>query len=247
MTRSRQHARRSVMFIPALQVHRYPPALWGDGSDDEEEEDDEEWDVGSYKDEDPSLAEEAALAEQEPRGGGDLDDGASWEEALSDPSRAHGIAEEQRHQQELQGQQLQHRSQQQQEGEQQAAQQHQQQQRQQIEEQRRQQQVMAETMAGQTGATSTQGPGRPSIRHQSSREQLVLPRDSSSSLYPSSSSTSARFMDPIDASGTKKTSLKPLLVWDTYQRSQPPRQARPLSSGPILPSEVMQRPEEGRK
>src|SRR5712671_4536285 len=27
---SRQHARRSVIFTPALQVHRYPPAVWGD-------------------------------------------------------------------------------------------------------------------------------------------------------------------------------------------------------------------------
>ena len=89
-TRSRQHARRSVIFIPALQVHRYPPAVWGG---DDVVDDDNEWNVGCYKEEDPSLAEEAALAEQERRGGGDLDDGKSWEEALPDPSRAHGPAE----------------------------------------------------------------------------------------------------------------------------------------------------------
>jgi hypothetical protein len=89
IARSRQHARRSVIFTPALQVHRYPPAVWGD---DEEVDDDDEWDVGGYSDEDPSLAEEAALAEQERRGGGDSDDGMSWEEALPDPSRAHDAA-----------------------------------------------------------------------------------------------------------------------------------------------------------
>jgi len=73
---------------------------------------------------------------------------------------------------------------------------------------------MAETLAGQTGATSTQGPSTPSIRQQVSREQLDLPQDSSS-VSPSSSSTSARFMDPIDALERKKSSLKPLLVRDT--------------------------------
>ena len=210
MTCSRRHARRSVIFILALHVHRYPPAVWGD---DEEVDDDDEWDVGCYKDEDPFLAEEAALAERERRGGGDSDDGKSLEEARADPSRAHGPPEEQRRQQELPAQQIQQELQKQQEGEQQAAQQHQQQQRQQIEEQHDQQEVMAETMAGQASATSTQAPGRLSISQQGSREQLVLPQDSSS-VSPSSSSTSARFMDPIDASERKKTSLRPLLVRD---------------------------------
>lgn len=233
MTRSRQHARRSVIFTPALQVHRYPPAVWGD---DEEVDDDDEWDVGGYEDEDPSLAEEAALAEQERS-----DDGMSWEEALPDPSRARGPAEEQRRQQELQAQQL--KLHQQQEAEQQAVQQQQQQQRQQIEEQRRQQQIMAQTMARQAAGTSTQGPGGLSIRHQGSREQLVLPQDSSS-VSPSSSSTSARSMDPIDASETKKMSMTPLLVQDN---NQPPRQAQPRPTGPMLPSEVMHRQEEERK
>jgi len=238
IARSRQHARRSVIFTPALQVHRYPPAVWGD---DEEVDDDDEWDVGGYSDEDPSLAEDVALAEQERRGGGDSDDGMSWEEALPDP-RARGPAEEQRRQQELQAQQLQQQQlQQQQEAEQQATQQ-----RQQIEEQRHQQQIMAQTMARQAAATSTQGPGGLSIRHQGSREQLVLPQDSSS-VSPSSSSTSARSMDPIDASETKKLSMTPLLVQDNNQRSQPPRQAQPRSAGPMLPSEVMHQQEEERK
>jgi len=238
LPRSRQHARRSVIFTPALQVHRYPPAVWGD---DEEVDDDDEWDVGGYSDEDPSLAEDAALAEQERRGGGDSDDGMSWEEALPDP-RVRGPAEEQRRQQELQAQQLQQQLQQQQEAEQQATQQ-----RQQIEEQRHQQQIVAQTMAPQAAATSTQGPAGLSIRHQGSREQLVLPQDSSTSVSPSSSSTSARSMDPIDASETKKLSMTPLLVQDNNQRSQPARQAQPRSTGPLLPSEVMQRQEEERK
>jgi len=101
-TRTRQHARRSVIFTPALQVHRYPPAVWGN---DDVVDDDDEWDVGCHKEEDPFLAEGAASAEQEPHGGGDLDDGKSWEEALPDPSRAYGPSEEQRRQQELPAQQ----------------------------------------------------------------------------------------------------------------------------------------------
>jgi len=239
IARSRQHARRSVIFTPALQVHRYPPAVWGD---DEEVDDDDEWDVGGYEDEDPSLAEEAALAEQERRGSGDSDDGMSWEEALPEPSRVRG-PEDQRRQQELQAQQLQQQQQQQQqqEAEQEAIQQHQQQQREQIEEQRRQQQIMAQTMARQAAAASTQGLGGLSLRSQGSREQLVLPQDTSAASVPPSS-TSARSMDPIDASETKKLTVTPLLVQDNDQRGQPPR-----VSGPLLPSEVMQRQEEERK
>jgi len=242
MTRSRRHGQRSVIFTPALQVHCYPPEVWGD---DEEVDDDDEWDVRGYEDEDPSLAEEAALAGQERRGGGDSGDGTGWEGFLPDPSRARGPAEAQRRQQKLQAQQLQQPLWQQQEAQQQAAQQHQPQ-RQRIEEQRQQQQqIMAQTMALPVAAASTQGPGAPSIRHQGSREQLVLPQDSSS--MPSSSfSTSARSMDHIHISGTKMR-MTPFLVQDNNQRSQPPRQAPPLSTDPILTSELMQRQEEERK
>ena len=235
-----QHARRSVIFTPTLQVHRYPPAVWGD---DEGVDDDDEWDVGGYEDEDPSLAEEAALAEKECRGGVDSDDGTSWDElSFRDSSRAWGRAEEEHRQEKLQAQQLQQQLQQQREAWKQAAKQHQ---PQQIEEQRRQQQIMAQTMARQAAATSTQEPGGLPIRHQGPREQLVLPQDSSS-VPPSSSSTSARSMDPIDASGTKKN-ITPLLVHDNSQRSQPPRQAPSLSTGPFPPSEVMQQQGEERK
>ena len=101
---SRQHARRSVISTPALQAHRYPPAVWGN---DEEVDEDDEWDVGGYEDEDPSLAE-AALAEQERQGGGgDDSDVMNWEEALLVRSHLLSTAKEQRCQQELRSQQLQ--------------------------------------------------------------------------------------------------------------------------------------------
>jgi Ras association (RalGDS/AF-6) domain len=245
---SRQHARRSVIFTPALQIHRYPPAVWGD---DEEVDDDDEWDVGGYEDEDPSLAEEAALELQERRAGGagDSDDGMSWEEALPDP-RAHvsTAAEEQRRQQEFRAQQLQQQTQQQllqqQQAEQQAAQ-LQQQQRQQIEEQRRQQQLIAQTMARQANTTPTQGLGGTSIQTSDSRDQLIPSQDTSASV--SSSSISTRSMDPMDAVETKKITMTPLVAQDNSQLSQPPRQAPPRSGGPMLPSQVMQRQEEERK
>ncbi|KAI0269365.1 hypothetical protein BC834DRAFT_1017379 [Gloeopeniophorella convolvens] len=257
--RSRQHARRSVIFTPALQVHRYPPAVWGD---DEEEDDDDEWDVGGYEDEDSALAEEAALAEQERRdAGGESDDGMSWEEALPDASRARVLAaaEEQRRQQELlvqQQQQLQQQKEQQllqqqqqqqqyqaqQEAEQQAV--IQQQQRQQIEEQRRQQQILAQQMARQA-AGADQGPAALSIRAPDSRERLGLPQDSAS--VSSTSPGSARSMDPADASETKKITMTPSVARDSPQRNEPSRQAQAQAEGPILPSEVMQRQEEERK
>jgi hypothetical protein len=238
IARSRQHARQSVIFTPAIHVHRYPPAVWGD---DDEVDDDDEWDVGGYEDEDPSLAEEAALAEQERRGGGgsDSDDGMSWEEALPDPSHLPGTAEEQRRQQELHAQQLQQQKQQQLQQQQEAEQQAAQQQHQQIDEQRRQQQLIAQMMAHQAAAApSTQGTTSLSVRSPDSREQLVPPQDTSASVPPSSS-ISPRSISPAEASETKKT---PLVVQDNNQR-----QAQPRSGGPMLLSEVMQRQEEDRK
>ena len=245
IARSRQHARRSVIFTPALQVHRYPPAVWGD---DEEVDDDDEWDVGGYEDEDPSLAEEAALAEQERRGagGGDSDDGMSWEEALPDRSNLPGTTEEQRRQQELHTQQLQQQKQQQLQEQQEAEQQAAQQQRQQIEEQRRQQQLITQMMAHQAAAApSTQGTTSLSIRTPDSREQLVPPQDTSTSTStsPSSSNSTGRSIDPAEALETKKISLTPLVVQDNNQRGQ----AQPRAGAPLLPSEVMQRQEEDRK
>jgi Ras association (RalGDS/AF-6) domain len=238
IARSRQHARRSVIFTPALQVHRYPPAVWGE---EEEVDDDDEWDVGGYEDEDPSLAEDAALAEQERRGGGggDSDDGMSWEEALPDRSHLPGTAEEQRRQQELHAQQLQQQKQQQLQQQQEAEQQAAQQQRQQIEEQRRQQ-LITQMMAHQAAAApSTQGTIGLSIRTPDSREQLAPPQDTSASASTSpSSSNSPRSIDPAEASETKKISLTPLVVQD---------KAQARSAGPMLPSELMQQQEEDRK
>jgi hypothetical protein len=242
IARSRQHARRSVIFTPALQVHRYPPAVWGD---DEEVDDDDEWDVGGYEDEDPALAEEAALAEQERRGGGggDSDDGMSWEEALPDRSHLPGTAEEQRRQQELHAQQLQQQKQQQLQQQQEAEQQAAQQQRQQIEEQRRQQRLITQMMAQQVAAApSTQGTTDLSTRTPGSREKLVPPQDTSASTS-SSSSNSSRSIDPAEALETKKISLTPLVVQDN-DSGQP---SQPRSGGPLLPSEVMHRQEEDRK
>ena len=246
---SRQHARRSVIFTPALHVHRYPPAVWGD---DEEVDDDDEWDVGGYEDEDPSIAEDNALAEQERRGGGgaDSDDGLSWEEPLPDQVRVLAATEEHRLQQQLRAQQLQQQTQQQllqqQEVEQQAAQlqqqQQQQQQRQQIEEQRRQQQLITQTTAHQATTSPTQGLGDPSIHAPDTREQVISP-----SASMSSSSNSARSMDPVDALETKKITMTPLVAQDSSQRSQLLRQGPPRTGGPMLPSEVLQRQEDDRK
>jgi hypothetical protein len=52
-------------FHPCSTVHHYPPAVWGE---EEEVDNDDEWDVGSYEDEDLSLAEDTALTECEHHG-----------------------------------------------------------------------------------------------------------------------------------------------------------------------------------
>jgi hypothetical protein len=169
----------------------------------------------------------------------------SWEEALPDRSHPPASAEEQRRQQEHHAQQLQQQKQQQLQQQQEAEQQAAQQQRQQIEEQRRQQQLIAQMMTRQASAPSTQGPAGLSIRTPDSREQLVPPQDTSTSVSPSSSN-SHRSIDPADALETKKISITPLVVQDSSQHGQPPRQA-PRPGGPILPSEVMLRQEEERK
>jgi len=89
ITHSLQHMRLSVIFNPVTQVHRYLPAVQEDegGVDD-----DDEWDVGSYEDEDVSLAE-AVLADHERPGGSHPDDGISWEETIPGLSRADGHVE----------------------------------------------------------------------------------------------------------------------------------------------------------
>lgn len=77
--------RRGVAFTPALSVHRYPPAVWGD---EEEEDEDVEWDDEGYEDEDPELAEEQEMEREREKlalpGGSPLimepDDGMSWED-----------------------------------------------------------------------------------------------------------------------------------------------------------------------
>jgi hypothetical protein len=244
-SRSRQHARRSVIFTPALQVCRYPPAVWGD---DEEEDDDDEWDVGGYEDEDPSLAEDM-LAEQERRGGGggDSDDGMSWEEALPDPSRVMATEEDQRRHQELQAQQVQQQQQfqQRQEAEEHAAQlEHQQ--RQQIEEQRRQQQLVTQPTSRQAPDTVTQRSTGLSIHTSGSRDHIIPLQEASSSSSPSTPSTS-RSLDPAEALETKKISMTPSVAQDNNQRGQALRQPQPRTVGPLLPSEVMLRQEEERK
>ncbi|KAI0052684.1 hypothetical protein FA95DRAFT_1532589 [Auriscalpium vulgare] len=230
IVQSRQHARRSVVFTPALQVHRYPPAVWGD---EDEDDDDTEWDVGGYEDEDPSLAEDAALA----NGGQESDDGMSWEDPVPD-ARARQIAApaqpspvDQR-QQELQAQQ-QLQMQQQQEAERQMRQ------RQEIEEQRRQQQAVTQQDPQPQAATQP----TLSIRQPDSRERLGVSQDSPSSISPTSPA-GPKVLDPATASETKKISVTPSVA-RTEPQAQRPVQAQ--GTGPLLPSAVMQRQEEDRK
>ena len=219
-----------------------------------------------------SLAKEAVLAGQERRGGGDSDDAA-----LPGPSRPRGSAEEQRrqglHAQQLQQQVQQHQGTEQRADQQHQLRQPKRLVLPQgsssvphsspilarfmdfIETSAETKKMSLTPLLVQDNNKHSQpprqsprstGPGRLPVRHQGPREQLVLPQGSPS-VSPPSSSSSARFMDPIDALETKKISLTPLLLQDNNQPTEPPRQAPPRTTGPILTSEVMQRQEEDGK
>ena len=229
-------ARRSakgVVFTPSLQVHRYPPAVWGE---EEDEEEDVEWDDEGYEGEDRALAEEAARANGEL--GMEPDDGMSWEDGAAEEARTRqqeARAEESR-QQELQVQQQQQQQQQMQ----------QQQQRQQIEEQqRRQQQQQQEQQQRSAAAQQPQQGSSLLVRKPDSREVLV---DSPVSASPTASGTSHRSLDPADAVETRKVSATPVIARDDgvamEQRQQPQAGA---VGGPLLPSAIMQRQEDDRK
>lgn len=218
--RSRQAGRRSVYFTPALSVHRYPPAVWGEEDEDDE---DVEWDDEGYEDEDPDIADdiENERRQKMAEAGGDLppgmepDDGMSWEDGAveilqseSSPGGAQGqvIITSSPTDMSLETQQQ-------------------------------------EAVQRQRAQEDQQRAGAPAdivLRSQTSRERLAASQDRSASVSPTSSVT--RVMDPAQVKETRKVSITPPVA-----RPADDNQPQTQSAGPLLPSAIMQQQEHERK
>ncbi|KAF7967452.1 hypothetical protein HWV62_34333 [Athelia sp. TMB] len=180
---------RGVIFTPALYVHRYPPAIWGEY---DEEEEDVEWDDEPYEDEDPELADDewykrkdaddAAALGMEP------DDGMGWDDSVvedlqtrSQPAAPAGLP-------------------------------------------------LALQPGGRPNPQMSPGQVQdPTLRTQTSRE--ILAAKASPPTSPGKS------MDPADVTITRKLSATPSIARDDEV----------ATSGPLLPSAIMQKQEEERK
>lgn len=211
------------MFTPALSVHRYPPAVW---NEDEEEEEDVEWEDGAYEEEDPELAEEMSIRTRQSQ----IEDQESMPMDAMQMEPDDGMSWDDSAAEDMQAQNAQRKKEQQMLmtpemlrpglSQQKSFEQQQQQQQEMIIAQQRQQQQQEQQMLSQQA-----------LRHQSSSDKLSS--DKKSSLGISA--------DPIDATETRKLSATPPIVRDE------PAKPFPGSTGPMLPSAVMQQQEDDRK
>ncbi|EKM59031.1 uncharacterized protein PHACADRAFT_249196 [Phanerochaete carnosa HHB-10118-sp] len=222
--RGRSHSIRSVIFTANMNVHRYPPAVWGD--DEEEDDEDIEWDDEDYSDIDPDLAEELALEEREKAGGVDAelppgmepDDGISWEEGTVESMRTE--------QQKSQDQVVVTSSapdggleQQQQDA-------------------IRKQEMIQQRLQQEQQRTISPAAQQPlAVPTSTSQEQSAVSQTDVASSSPTSSVS--KVMDPAAVTETRKVSITPAVA-RSVDEFQP--------SGPLLPSEVVrQRPEERKR
>ncbi|KAF9224512.1 hypothetical protein BS17DRAFT_779958 [Gyrodon lividus] len=216
---------RGVMFTPALSVHRYPPAVW---NEDEEEEEDVEWDDGAYEEEDPELAEDMSIRTRQSQ---IQDDQESMTMNPMQMEPDDGMSWDDSVAEDMQARNAQKKMQQQMlmapdalrpgstlEGP------IQQQEQEIIIAQQRQQQQEQQMLAQQA------------LRHQNSRDLLVP--DTRRAASPSSSS---KTVDPAEATETKKLTATP-----TIARDEPAKQPQ-ATTGPLLPSAIMQKQEDERK
>lgn len=213
---------RGVLFTPALSVHRYPPAVWGD---EEEDDPDVEWDDEPYLDEDPELADEQHHRQmQAEHGGGSMsmepDDGMSWDDGVAEGIQARALQNIQTNA--ISGPRIDLQQQQQQQQSPQA------------------QQYMADQQA-----LVHQQPQAPTqtLRPQTSRERLLALQDNAKP--PSPSSPGAKGIDPAEVTETRKLTVTPTIIRDHEQLATG---TAPLNaSAPLLPSAIMQKQDEERK
>ncbi|KAH7903880.1 hypothetical protein BJ138DRAFT_1138657 [Hygrophoropsis aurantiaca] len=223
-TRPRTSQGKGVVFTPALSVHRYPPAVW---NEDEEEEEDIEWDDEAYEEEDPELAEEMLVRQRSSQiradesmasSGMEPDDGMSWDDSVAEDMQARNAQKKKEMQMLAQKTNGGPDRQQQDQRELQRQQQEQQAIAQQQQQQQQQQQAQA-------------------LKHQTSRDRLAA--ENARAPSPVSPSKS---IDPAEATETRKLTVTP-----TIAREDQASAVSANTSGPLLPSAIMQRQEEDRK
>ncbi|KAG1740329.1 hypothetical protein EDB19DRAFT_1828538 [Suillus lakei] len=213
---------KGVTFTTARSVHRYPPAVW---HEEEEEEEDIEWDDGAYEEEDPDLAEEMLVRQRQGHMGRDEqqdpmgmqmepDDGMSWDDSVAEDMQAQNAQKKIEQQMLVAPDALRPGG----TPERQQAQ---------IQVQQQPEIIITE----QRQLEEQQALAQQALRHQSSRDRITADVRSPS---PSSSSKS---IDPAEVTETRKLSVTPSIA-----RDEPVKQA-PVSSGPLLPSAIMQKQE----
>ncbi|KAI0693483.1 hypothetical protein BC835DRAFT_1415887 [Cytidiella melzeri] len=217
-SRNRSRSAKGVSFTPALFVHRYLPAVWGD---EEEEDEDTEWDDEAYEDEDPDLAEEQELERERASAEGgppgmEPDDGISWEDgAVEGMQGAQVVVSSANSQMNV------------------ADSPHDPARR-----QLQQQQAMAQQRAQDDRQRNAASGSQPTVlRSQSSKERLAGGQDTSASSSPTSP---GKVMDPAQVTETRKVSITPPVARSADDHS-------PARDGPLLPSAIMQQQQEERK
>ncbi|KAG1731996.1 uncharacterized protein EDB91DRAFT_1206247 [Suillus paluster] len=215
---------KGVTFTTARSVHRYPPAVW---HEEDEDEDDVEWDDGAYEEEDPDLAEEMLVRQRQGQMGRDEqqdamsmqmepDDGMSWDDGVAEDMQAQNAQKKMEQQMLMRPDALRPGG----TPEKQQAQ---------IQVQRLQPEILI------TEQDERQALAQQALRHQTSRDRIIVEVRPPSPLSPSKS------IDPAEATETRKLSVTPSIA-----RDDPVKQA-PALSGPLLPSAIMQKQEDERQ
>lgn len=214
---------KGVTFTSARSVHRYPPAVW---HEEEEEEEDVEWDDGAYEEEDPDLVQEILVRQRQGQTHQDeQQDTLSMQMEPDDGmSWDDSVAED------MQAQNAQKKIEQQmlmpgalRPGNA-------------VERQQPQPQIQVQQMQDIV-ITQDEEPAlaQQALRHQSSRDRIVV------EVRPPSPSSPNKSIDPLEITETKKLSATPSIVREEQIKQTP------ASSGPLLPSAIMQKQEEERK
>ncbi|KAH7930350.1 hypothetical protein BV22DRAFT_1101914 [Leucogyrophana mollusca] len=218
-TRPRTGSGKGVVFTPALSVHRYPPAVW---NEEEEEEEDIEWDDEAYEEEDAELAEEMLVRQRSSQVRTDESIGSGGMEPDDGMSWDDSVAED------MQARNAQKKREVQALTQRPTAGADKQQQDAQREQQRQQQEQQAITQQQQQQQAQ-------SLRRQNSRERLT------ENARPPSPVSPSRSIDPAEATETKKLTVTPTIAREEQVS------VTANTTGPLLPSAIMQKQEEDRK
>jgi len=214
---------KGVTFTSARSVHRYPPAVW---HEEEEEEEDVEWDDGAYEEEDPDLVQEMLIRQRQGQTHQDeqqdtLSMQMEPDDGMSwDDSVAEGM-QAQNAQKKIEQQMLMPGALRPGNA---------------VERQQPQLQVQVQQMQEVViTQNEEQALAQQPLRHQSSRDRIAV------EVRPPSPSSPLKTIDPLEITETKKLSATPSIVREEQIKQTP------VSSGPLLPSAIMQKQEEERK